>query len=215
MSLWDKCNANKDYVYRIIALMFLIITWTLLSSGELDGSIPHSKIFFKSLNLDNYFNGSNDDSLRYTNEQDMIKNEDPKYMELGRVTWKTFHVTMEMFPDVNMNDNDDLKKRDKLVDWINLLGETYPCSKDQQNTPNNLFLQSIKNYPLPINLNKIINIEWGCHIHNLVNERLGKIKYDFSILIQDLKQTEKDFNQNIEYNDLDKVTLNREEKQLG
>ncbi|SMN18216.1 similar to Saccharomyces cerevisiae YPR037C ERV2 Flavin-linked sulfhydryl oxidase localized to the endoplasmic reticulum lumen, involved in disulfide bond formation within the ER [Maudiozyma saulgeensis] len=212
MSLWDKYNVKKDYIYRTIALLFLIITWILLSSGELDGSIPHSKIFFKSLNLDNYFTSLNngDKVSQFTDVQTII-NKDSNYMKFGRATWKTFHVMMEMFPDVNMNNNDDLKKRDKLVDWINLIGETYPCSKDS----NNIFLQSVQRYPLPINLNKIINIEWGCHIHNLVNERLEKVKYNCSQLILDLKQTEQDYNQDIEYNDLDKVTLNKEDKQLG
>lgn len=208
----SKLSNRKLIIIRTIVIFCLVIIWILLSSDELDGSIPHSKIFFQSLQLDSYFNKASQENDTKETIPYLHVNNDPQYIELGRSTWKTFHMMMERFPDINMNKNDDLKKRDKLINWITIMGETYPCTaKDREN----IFVESFKMYPLPINLNKIINIEWGCHIHNLVNDRLGKDKYNCSILIQEVEQNSNDFNDDIEFESLDKVTLNKEEKQLG
>ncbi|KAG0656542.1 hypothetical protein C6P45_002654 [Maudiozyma exigua] len=207
----SKLFNKKPIIIRIFVIICLIIIWILLSSDELDGSIPHSKIFFQSLNLDGYFNTGSEKNDMVETVPSIHINNGPRYMELGRSTWKTFHIMMERFPDINMNKNDDLKKRDKLINWITIMGETYPCNTNQEN----IFIESIKKYPLPINLNKVINIEWGCHIHNLVNDKLGKGRYNCSILIEEMQQNSKDFNDNIEFESLDKVTLNKEDKQLG
>ena len=208
----SKLSNKKLIIIRTIVIFCLVIIWILLSSDELDRSIPHSKVFFQSLKLDSYLNTDSQDDETIKTEPSLHVNNDPRYIELGRSTWKTFHIMMERFPDINMNKNDDLKKRDKLINWLTIIGETYPCTTIDRE---NIFIESIKMYPLPINLNKIINIEWGCHIHNLVNDRLGKEKYNCSILIQEMEQNSKDFNDDIEFESLDKVTLNKEEKQLG
>lgn len=197
---------------RTIALLFLVATWIFLSSVELDGSIPNTDVLFKTFTL-NYFQAGHEPVAQ--EPVVVVKNNGARYTDLGRATWKLFHLTLERFPDVNMNRKDDLKKREKLIAWIDLLGETYPCASSTSGSNSNIFLEAVRTHPLPINLNKVVSIEWGCHIHNVVNEQLGKAKYDCTRFAQESRPSEADFNQDIEVEDLDKVTLNKEEKQLG
>lgn len=211
MGIKELLTNQKINIIRLLAITLTIILWIFLSSVDLDGTIPNSKILLKSFKLDHFVKDDKSDNDGIRNVINIMKNEDPKYMELGRSTWKQFHYTMEQFPDVNFNDKDSLKKRDKLITFMNLFGESYPCI-DQDS---NIFLEVLDRYPLPINLNKIISIEWGCHIHNLVNEKLDKGIFNCSELVLEAKPTLQDFNQDIEYDELNKVSFGKEGKQLG
>ncbi|GMM55489.1 hypothetical protein DAKH74_021050 [Maudiozyma humilis] len=212
MTLKETLNAKRIHIIRAVTLLLLGAAWIFLSSVELDGSIPNSDVLFKTFTLD-YFQREHETAVH--EPVVVVKNNGARYTDLGRATWKLFHLTLERFPDVNMNEKSDLKKREKLIAWVELLGETYPCSTSNSDNDSNIFLEAVRANPLPINLNKVVSIEWGCHIHNAVNTRLGKAKYDCLHLAQDVRPSNSDFNQDIEVEDLDKVTLNKEEKQLG
>ncbi|EDO16587.1 hypothetical protein Kpol_520p8 [Vanderwaltozyma polyspora DSM 70294] len=118
---------------------------------------------------------------------------------LGRASWKYFHTLLARFPDEPSED-----ERSKLSMFINLYAELYPCGECSKH-----FQKMIKKYPVQTSSRTSAAL-WGCHIHNLVNKHLEKPDYDCSTILEDYDCGCGD--DNIKLN---KVSINKEEKQLG
>ena len=230
-------------IYRILALVVTITLWILLSTSDLDDSIPNFNVLWRS--------GFSNGIIRTTmegattkigrfeseggEEQEEDGKEGPKLVPVGdstvsvtdvranlkiqslnHATWEYFHTLLSQFPEVSLSDPKTLVYRDKLLRLLAYIGETYPCQEEGNSIKDNISeagLQGGKDllgaamiaYPLPPNLNRIVSTEWGCHVHNYVNEVLGKPQFDCAKMIRQIPGG----------SELAKVTLEKEGKQLG
>jgi FAD-linked sulfhydryl oxidase len=89
--------------------------------------------------------------------------------ELGRASWKLLHTMMARFPDEPTAD-DSLA----LKSYIALFARLYPCGECAAH-----FQQLLKKLP-PQTSSRTAAAGWACHVHNKVNERLGKDIFDCS-----------------------------------
>ena len=230
-------------IYRILALVVTITLWILLSTSDLDDSIPNFNVLWRS----DFSNGIIRTTMESVTtkmgqfeseggeEQEEEGKEGPKLVSVGNgtvsvtdvranlrtqslnhATWEYFHTLLSQFPEVSLSDPKTLVYRDKLLRLLAYIGETYPCQEKGNCIRDNISeagLQGGKDllgaamiaYPLPPNLNRIVSTEWGCHVHNYVNEVLGKPQFDCAKMIRQIPGG----------SELAKVTLEKEEKQLG
>lgn len=139
-------------------------------------------------------------------ESIMPKMPDPEAKkELGRASWKYFHTLLARFPDEPSD-----SEKTKLRQFVQLYAELYPCGECSHH-----FVQMLKKYP-PQVASRTTAALWGCHVHNLVNEHLGKPEYDCTTILEDYDCGCSDENGNIDASlNLNKVTLEREDKQQG
>ncbi|KAK9478912.1 ERV/ALR sulfhydryl oxidase domain-containing protein [Lipomyces japonicus] len=87
--------------------------------------------------------------------------------ELGRASWKLFHTILARYPEKPSSE-----EREALSSYIYLFSRVYPCGECATH-----FQKLLKKYP-PQTSSRIAASQWGCHIHNQVNTRLGKLLFD-------------------------------------
>ncbi|KAM0756565.1 hypothetical protein T439DRAFT_282338 [Meredithblackwellia eburnea MCA 4105] len=95
-----------------------------------------------------------------------LKNETLK-AELGRSTWKLLHTMAARFP-TNPTDNE----RDTFKEFIYLFSRLYPCGECAAE-----FQALLKKYPPQTSSRSAASLHL-CHLHNMVNARLGKPEFD-------------------------------------
>jgi FAD-linked sulfhydryl oxidase len=89
--------------------------------------------------------------------------------ELGRAAWKLFHTTMARFPEKPTQD-----EQTALKTYIHLFQRLYPCGECAGH-----FGEVLKEYPPQVS-SRNTAAGWACHVHNVVNESLGKDIFDCS-----------------------------------
>lgn len=94
--------------------------------------------------------------------------------ELGNAAWKLFHTILARYPD-EPTGNQKLH----LKTYINSFAQVYPCGDCARH-----FIKLLGKYPPQLNSRKNAAI-WGCFIHNKVNERLDKVIYDCTTILED------------------------------
>ncbi|KAK6538150.1 hypothetical protein TWF694_011032 [Orbilia ellipsospora] len=87
--------------------------------------------------------------------------------ELGRASWRLLHTMMARFPEKPSPD-----EREALKSYIYLFSRLYPCGECASH-----FRLLLKKYP-PQTSSRDAASQWGCVVHNAVNERLGKEIFD-------------------------------------
>ncbi|WWC73479.1 uncharacterized protein I206_107449 [Kwoniella pini CBS 10737] len=87
--------------------------------------------------------------------------------ELGRSAWKVLHLMTLRYPDEPTEDD-----RQALKSYFYLFSRLYPCGECATE-----FQALLKEYPPQTGSRKSASL-WLCHVHNLVNERLGKPEFD-------------------------------------
>ncbi|ODV89402.1 hypothetical protein CANCADRAFT_65940 [Tortispora caseinolytica NRRL Y-17796] len=83
--------------------------------------------------------------------------------ELGRASWKLFHTILARYPE-----KPTPEERQTLSDYIHLFSRVYPCGECAGH-----FQKLLKKFP-PQTSSQAAAAQWGCFVHNQVNERLGK-----------------------------------------
>lgn len=87
--------------------------------------------------------------------------------ELGRASWKLLHTTLSRFPKKPAKD-----EREALSSFLYLFARLYPCGECATH-----FQALLQRYP-PQTSSRDAAAQWGCFVHNLVNERLHKPAFD-------------------------------------
>ncbi|OCF46104.1 thiol oxidase [Kwoniella heveanensis CBS 569] len=87
--------------------------------------------------------------------------------ELGRSAWRVLHLMTLRYPDEPTEDD-----RHALKSYFHLFSRLYPCGECAAE-----FQKLLKEYPPQTSSRKTASL-WLCHVHNLVNERLGKPEFD-------------------------------------
>ncbi|KAF3940180.1 hypothetical protein ABW19_dt0202966 [Dactylella cylindrospora] len=87
--------------------------------------------------------------------------------ELGRASWRLLHTMMARFPE-----KPTAEEREALKAYIHLFARLYPCGECAAH-----FRILLKKYP-PQTSSRDAASQWGCVVHNVVNERLGKELFD-------------------------------------
>ncbi|KAF3315496.1 hypothetical protein TWF173_003414 [Orbilia oligospora] len=87
--------------------------------------------------------------------------------ELGRASWKLLHTMLARFPEKPTMD-----EREALKSYLYLFGRLYPCGECATH-----FRLLLQKYP-PQTSSRDAASQWGCVVHNVVNERLRKPIFD-------------------------------------
>jgi FAD-linked sulfhydryl oxidase len=114
--------------------------------------------------------------LRKKNQSKILKNEFPCPLDspsLGRNTWSFLHTMAAYYPS-------EPTETDKKImqNFIVGLSRFYPCLECAVN-----FQSDLEEYPTKLDSNLALS-EWFCNMHNLVNERLNKPKFDCSRVLE-------------------------------
>ncbi|CAK9442253.1 uncharacterized protein LODBEIA_P59960 [Lodderomyces beijingensis] len=94
--------------------------------------------------------------------------------ELGRASWRLFHTILARYPD-----SPSQTEQSTLSSYIMLFAQVYPCGDCARH-----FQKLLASYPPQTKSRKTAAL-WGCDIHNKVNERLGKMEYDCTTILED------------------------------
>jgi FAD-linked sulfhydryl oxidase len=89
--------------------------------------------------------------------------------ELGRATWRYFHTVMAQYPKKPSS-----QQMETLAAFVGLFAQTYPCGQCAEH-----FQALTQRYPPQLQGKSEASI-WACHVHNKVNEALGKDWFDCS-----------------------------------
>jgi hypothetical protein len=87
--------------------------------------------------------------------------------ELGRSAWKVFHTILAQYPEQPTSE-----ERDTLKNYIYLFSRVYPCRECAEH-----FQALLKQFPPQLSSREVAS-QWGCHVHNQVNAKLGKEEFD-------------------------------------
>ncbi|KAK9381088.1 ERV/ALR sulfhydryl oxidase domain-containing protein [Kockiozyma suomiensis] len=87
--------------------------------------------------------------------------------ELGRASWMLLHTILARYPEKPTSE-----EREALSAYIYLFSRVYPCGECAAH-----FQKLLKQFP-PQTSSRIAASQWGCHVHNKVNARLGKEIFD-------------------------------------
>lgn len=87
--------------------------------------------------------------------------------ELGRAAWKVFHTILAQYPE-----HPEEEDRQTLTSYIHLFSRVYPCRECAED-----FQKLLKKYPPQVSSREHAS-QWGCHIHNQVNQKLHKEWFD-------------------------------------
>ncbi|CCE82975.1 Piso0_002746 [Millerozyma farinosa CBS 7064] len=94
--------------------------------------------------------------------------------QLGNAAWKLFHTILARYPD-----KPSQQERTTLEQYIRLFAQVYPCGDCARH-----FQELLSKFPPQTGSRKTAAI-WGCDIHNKVNDRLGKPRYDCTTILED------------------------------
>ncbi|ORY80233.1 hypothetical protein BCR35DRAFT_352556 [Leucosporidium creatinivorum] len=89
--------------------------------------------------------------------------------ELGRASWKLLHTMAARFPE-----HPTESERDAFKSFIYLFSRLYPCGECAAH-----FQELLRKHPPQTATRGAASLHL-CHLHNLVNERLGKEEFDCS-----------------------------------
>lgn len=151
-------GATKRFVLLVVLAAFFV---TFLYIGSFRNVYPSSKFFSKPLDL-------SQETLHGGAIAPKLGNETLK-AELGRAAWKVLHTTLARFPDKPTSDESEA-----LRSYIHLFQRLYPCGECAAH-----FGELLKKFPPQVSSRSAAAV-WGCHVHNQVNERLGKEEFDCS-----------------------------------
>jgi FAD-linked sulfhydryl oxidase len=91
----------------------------------------------------------------------------PDAFELGNATWTFLHTTAAYYPD-----NPTPAQRFAMRQMLNGLAKLYPCGECAEHLQ-----EEIRRNPPDVESRAGLG-RWLCYVHNQVNERLGKPKFD-------------------------------------
>ncbi|KAL6451429.1 ERV2 FAD-linked sulfhydryl oxidase ERV2 [Candida maltosa Xu316] len=94
--------------------------------------------------------------------------------QLGNASWRLFHTILARYPD-----NPTTQERNTLESYIHLFAQVYPCGDCARH-----FTKLLAKYPPQTSSRKTAAL-WGCHVHNIVNEKLKKPEYDCTTILED------------------------------
>lgn len=94
--------------------------------------------------------------------------------QLGNSAWHLLHTVMARFPE-----HPTLDQKSTLRQFVYLFAQVYPCGDCARH-----FQTLLEKYPPQVHSRKTAAL-WGCHIHNKVNEGLGKNEYDCTTILED------------------------------
>lgn len=94
--------------------------------------------------------------------------------DLGRHSWYLFHTVLSRYPE-----SPSQSEREDLAAYIKYFTKLYPCGDCATH-----FQSLLQDYP-PQTSSRIAAAQWGCAVHNKVNERLKKPIYDCSGILED------------------------------
>ncbi|CCC68033.1 hypothetical protein NCAS_0A14750 [Naumovozyma castellii] len=213
-------NRFSRILLRLCCISVVIGLWVYLSNFEYSvssDSLSHIKEVVEEAEVEE--------------EAAVIEEEDYAYKRgLGRASWKHFHTMLARFPDEPRDED-----RDKLIQLIELFGELYPYVDYKLK-----YQEKIRSIPMQTSSRTAVSL-WGCHIHNSINEDIGKSLYDCSIILQEydcgfeidkhvaltgddddredyknsLEMDQEGENKNGDDLRINKVTIEKEDKQLG
>eukprot|EP00877_Chromochloris_zofingiensis_P003706 jgi/Chrzof1/13336/Cz07g29100.t1 len=93
----------------------------------------------------------------------------PDILELGHATWTLLHAMAAYYPE-----KPSLGQQAKMLALIEALGDFYPCTECAAH-----MRKELRHNPPKVSDNKQLS-QWMCELHNEVNERLGRPKFDCS-----------------------------------
>lgn len=94
--------------------------------------------------------------------------------QLGNAAWRLFHTILARYPE-----KPSLREQATLSQYLYSFAQVYPCGDCARH-----FQQLLTKYPPQVKSRKTAAL-WGCHMHNKVNERLGKDEYDCTTILTD------------------------------
>lgn len=94
--------------------------------------------------------------------------------QLGNAAWKLFHTILARYPE-----KPSLREQATLGQYLYSFAQVYPCGDCARH-----FQELLTKYPPQVKSRKTAAL-WGCHMHNKVNERLGKDEYDCTTILTD------------------------------
>lgn len=89
---------------------------------------------------------------------------------MGRATWTFLHTMAAYYPE-----NPSQNEQDSMMGFIDGLSKFYPCNYCAEHLRDEIKLRN----PPKVGSNVQLS-EWFCQIHNEVNERQGKPRFDCS-----------------------------------
>ncbi|BGO92806.1 hypothetical protein NBRC10512_007925 [Rhodotorula toruloides] len=95
--------------------------------------------------------------------------------ELGRASWKLLHTMAARFPEKPTEN-----ERDTFKSFLYLFSRLYPCGECAAE-----FQQLLKKHPPQTSSRGSASL-YLCHLHNLVNLRLGKPEFDCGVNLRDV-----------------------------
>ncbi|CAH6720770.1 FAD-linked sulfhydryl oxidase Erv2p [[Candida] jaroonii] len=94
--------------------------------------------------------------------------------QLGNSSWRLLHTILARYPETPSKEQQMVLKQ-----FITLFAQIYPCGDCARH-----FQKLLEKFPPQISSRKTAAL-WGCHIHNKVNDRLGKEMYDCTTILTD------------------------------
>lgn len=117
--------------------------------------------------------GSVSDEFAETPFMPKMANETLK-AQLGNAGWRLLHTILARYPD-----KPTTQEQATLKQYIHLFAKVYPCGDCARH-----FQKLLELHPPQVSSRKTAAL-WGCHVHNLVNQRLGKPDYDCTTILED------------------------------
>lgn len=167
--IMKRVNFKSGHFARILAAVLIVGLWWYFSSSELSYSKPSIDPQPQPLSEPK----KNAAATELGTIMPSMPEKDAKE-KLGRASWTYFHTLLARFPD-----EPTAEQSEKLKQFIHLYAELYPCGECSYH-----FVKTLKKYPPQVS-SRTAAAMWGCSIHNLVNEHLGKDKYDCSTILED------------------------------
>ncbi|KAF8428131.1 ERV/ALR sulfhydryl oxidase domain-containing protein [Tirmania nivea] len=150
----------------VILICAFFITWFLLPSHQTPLQRLQDPQWPSEEKIPITFGKLPDDRLHGDGIMPKLGNETVK-AELGRASWMLFHTILARFPKKPSDD-----EREALKSYVYLFARLYPCGECGEH-----FRGLLAKYP-PQTSSRDSASQWGCFVHNQVNERLGKPDFD-------------------------------------
>ncbi|GAV56186.1 hypothetical protein ZYGR_0BA00920 [Zygosaccharomyces rouxii] len=174
MVLMKTMGNRRGHLLRIVAAAVLVGLWWVFSSSELSYTKPEIDYKGDGPRVQNQGQPKSTNAVSVTGAIMPLMPDQEAKKELGRASWKYFHTLLARFPDEPTEE-----QRSKLNNFIHLYAELYPCGECSHH-----FVKMLETNP-PQTSSRVAAAMWGCHIHNIVNEKLKKPTYDCSTILED------------------------------